>query len=185
MTTKLQLLDDFLNPILIVPVGQKSYRFKMMSASSALLLQAASDQTEKAIAEGKDPHSVELEVGSEETAEEMERRVFGDTYDELVNDDLPPIVMFRLSQIIMAWTFYGVESAQAFVDNGGKAPTKKPQDRQPKTATRTRTAAASTTRKRNSATTTSSPKATTEKATSGPKSSPTGTPSNPTSRTSE
>jgi hypothetical protein len=187
--TKLQLLDDFLNPVLAVPVGEKTYRFKAMSAANALFIQNLRDQADKATAEGKNLHDVVIKTeGEDEDDESYMRRVFGDTYSEMVEDGLSHIVIFRLSQIIMAWTFYGVESAQAFVDNGGKAvtPKKAPQDRKPPTATRTRTAAGNTTRKRNSATTTSSPKATPSKAPAavGPKSSATGTPSKPTSKTS-
>jgi hypothetical protein len=184
MTTnpELQESTDFFEPALLIPIGAKVYRIKPPSAETVIILQNARAAAKKAHEEGTDPSTIKVEgVAEDETSEQTQRRVFGDTYDELVADGVSAVGMFRMTQVIMIWTFSGVEAAKAYVATGGKALTL-PNRAERRTATRTRTAAAST--KTASRTTTSTRKATAAKATAGPKSSATGTTSKPTSKTS-
>lgn len=180
-TPELQESTDFFEPALLIPVGGKVYSIKPLTAETVIIMQNARDAAKKASDEGKDPYEIDVE-GPDEDAETTQRRVFGDAYDEMIADGVSAVGMFRMTQVIMIWTFSGFDAAKAFVTTGGKALTV-PNREARRTATRTRTAAASTTRKRNSATTTSSRKATTEKAAGGTTSSATGTPSKRTSKT--
>ncbi|WP_422389940.1 DUF7426 family protein [Arthrobacter sp. N1] len=176
---QLKELGDFLNPILVVPVGGKTYQFKAMSAENGLFVQTLSENAQKAIDAGEPLTKLALE--SEGDSDSYMRRVLGDTYDELMADGVSAIVIKRLLSVVMAWTFQGFESAERFVAQGGKAPALNREQR--RTATRTRTAAASTTRTAASRTTTSTRKGT-AKVAPGKKSSSTGTASKPTSKTS-
>ena len=185
MTAELQESTDFLDPALLIPVKGKQYRIEPLSAETVVIMQRARAAAAKAEEEGKtaeDLADIKVEgIGENESREDAERRVFGGTYDELIADGVNDVVRFRMTQIIMIWTFSGFDAAKAYMATGGKALTL-PNRAERRTATRTRTAAAST--KTASRTTTSTRKATAGKAAPGPKSSNTGTPSKPTSKTS-
>jgi hypothetical protein len=169
-TPELQESTDFFEPALLIPVGDKVYKIRPLTAETVVILQNARAAVSAARAEGKgleDLSDVKVEgLDEEETQEQAQRRIFGDTYDELVKDGVSAIGMFRMTQVIMTWTFSGIEAAKAYVATGGKALTM-PNREARRTATRNRTASATTTREPASATGTSTRKATTAKATSG------------------
>lgn len=147
MPTKPELkeLGDFLKPYLAVPVGDKTYKIPPISAKNALVLQESMSAAAKDVAAGVNPNDVEL--ASDEEAATYLTRVLGTVYQEMLDADEPFIAIQHVAAITMAWCFSGLEKAQEYYRAGGKVQAARPQDRKPKTATRTRTGAATTTRK--------------------------------------
>lgn len=192
MTSGIKESTDFLDPALLVTLRDKEYRIEPLSAETVVILQNARDAVTQAQQEGKTPEEmskIEVEGTNGEDRETQERRIFGPAYDEMLADNVSHIVRFRLSQIIMIWTFSGFELAEAYVMSQGKdltVPRNRAERRaKPRTATKTSTGVASTTRKPGSASGTSTRKAAPKPAAgSGKTSSDTGTPSKPTSKTS-
>ena len=176
----LKELEDFFNPALLLPIKGKEYTVKAVDAQTGLRLQNLLGVGLKAEAGGDiSPQDIELVSDDEET--DFFTTILGDTYQELVTDGISYKGLQFISSVVFIWTTQSFELAQEMWRTGGKAPAQNREQR--RTATRTRTAAASTTPKRASASGTSTRKAT-AKAAPGGKSSPTGTPSSRTSKTS-
>lgn len=144
----LEQLGDFLKPILSVPVGDRTYRVPAISAKNALILQESMATAAKDVSAGKDPHDIELATDDDEDA--YLTRVLGPVYRDMLDNDEPWVAIQHVVALTLAWSFGNLEKAQEYYNAGGKVQPARPapKDRQPKTATRTRTAAATTTRKR-------------------------------------
>lgn len=167
--TELKELNDFLSPTLIVPAGGKEYRFASVSAQTGLKIQHMMTLGFKAQA-GQNITEKDIELISDDEEIDFFRAVLGDTYDELLEDGISFQGLRQLTSLVTIWTTQSFEAAQQYFLAGGRAP--EPNREQRRTATRTSTAAASTTRKRASQSGTSTPKR--AKATPGTKSSNTG-----------
>jgi hypothetical protein len=166
---ELKELNDFLSPTLVVPAKGKEYRIASVDAETGLRLQKLIAVGVKAYTD-KDLTEKDLELVSDDEEESFFKSVLGDTYDELLADKIPYTGLKQIASLAMIWTTQGFDAAQQYFLAGGKAP--EPNREARRTATRTRTAAASTTRKPASVNGTSTrAKA---KATPGSKSSPTG-----------
>lgn len=167
---ELKELDDFLSPILSVPARGKEYRINAVDAETGLRLQKMMANGMK-ISAGLDLTEKDLELVSDEEEEDFFRTVLGPTYDELIADKIPYQGLKAIASLVMIWTTQSFDAAQQYFLAGGKAPA--PNRAERRTATRTRTAAASTTKRPASASGTSTRKRA-PKATPGSKSSPTG-----------
>ncbi|TQJ60479.1 hypothetical protein FBY30_2747 [Arthrobacter sp. SLBN-83] len=167
--TELKELNDFLSPTLVVPAGGKEYRIKAVSAKTGLRIQHMMTLGFKAQA-GESFTEKDIELVSDDEETDFFRSVLGDTYDELLADGVSYAGLRQLTSLVTIWTTQSFEAAQQYFLAAGKAP--EPNRAQRRTATRTSTAAATTTPKRASASGTSTPKR--AKATPGSKSSPTG-----------
>ncbi|WP_404285433.1 hypothetical protein [Glutamicibacter arilaitensis] len=185
MATKPTLteLGDFLDPILQVPYRGKKYQIQPVSARTGLRFQKLLAVGVKAAESGKlDPASIELVSDEEEL--DFYQEILGDTYQELLDDGATATALKAIGSTAFIWTTQGFEMAKGFFDAGGKSPA--PNREQRRTATRTRTAAANTTKPQVSANGTTTPKAKPRaKATNGQTSSNTGTASKQTSKTKE
>jgi len=168
--TELKELDSFLNPTLLVPAMGKEYRIAAVDAATGLRLQKMMVTGMKTYA-GQDLTEKDLELVSDEDEEDFYRTVLGPVYDELLADKVPYQGLKQIASLVMIWTTQSFDAAQQYFLAGGKAP--EPNREARRTATRTRTAAATTTQKPASQSSTSTRKPA-ARATPGSKSSPTG-----------
>ena len=182
-TPTLTELGDFLDPVLQVPYQGKKYQIQPVSAQTGLRFQKLLAVGVKAAQDGElDPASIELVSDEEELG--FYEEVLGDTYEELLAGGVTASALKAIGSTAFIWTTQGFDMAKGFWDAGGKSPA--PNREQRRTATKTPTAAARTTRKPSSASGTTTPKAKPrEKATNGQTSSSTGTASKRTSKTKE
>lgn len=173
--TDLTELGDYLNPVLGIPIGGKTYRVQAISAQNAIIIEKSMNDAAAQIKDGAKPD--EIELASDEAEEDYIVRVLGDTYQELLDGGAPIIAIKHVMAIVLAWNFGSFEKAVEYHEAGGKVrpAVKAPADHKPKTATQTSTGADTTTRKQASRTGTSTQKAT-AKADPGKTSSTTGTP---------
>lgn len=179
-TPDLQELDDFFNPALLLPINGKEYRVKAVDAQTGLRLQNLLSAGLKA-ASGEEITAKDIELVSDDDEPDFFTTILGDVYPQLVEDGISYKGIQFISSVVFVWTTQSFDIAQQMWRSGGKAPEQNREQR--RTATRTRSAAASTTPRRASVSSTSTRKTTT-KAAPGTKSSATGTPSKPTSKTS-
>lgn len=147
MPTKPELkeLGDFLKPYLAVPVGDRTYKVPAISAKNALILQESMAAAAKDVAGGVNPDEVQL--ASDDDTDTYLTRVLGPVYQEMLDADESFVAIKHVVAITLAWAFGDLEKAQEYYRAGGKVRAARPRDRQPKTATPTRTGAATTTRK--------------------------------------
>lgn len=176
-------LGNFLEPVLEIPYRGKKYQIQPVDALTGLRFQKLLAVGVKAHQEQHlDPESIELVSDAEER--DFYADALGDTYQELLDDGATAVALKMIGSAAFIWATQGFDTAKAFWDAGGKS--QAPNREQRRTATRTRTAAASTTKKPVSRSTTTTPKAKPQaKATNGPTSSSTGTASKRTSKTKE
>lgn len=177
----LKELDDFFNPSLLLPINGKEYRVPAVDAETGLRLQNLLSVGLKA-ASGEDITTKDIELVSDDEETDFFTTILGPVYKELVDDGISYKGVQFISSVVFVWTTQSFEVAKEMWRTGGKAPEQNREQR--RTATRTSTAAATTTRKPASRSTTTTRKAT-AKAAPGTKSSPTGTTSSRTSKTSE
>lgn len=168
--TELKELDDFLSPTLLVPAAGKEYRIAAVDAETGLRLQKLMTVGIKAYGTQTALSEKDLELVSDEEEEDFFKTVLGSTYDELIADKIPYQGLKGIASLAMIWTTQGFDAAQQYFLAGGKVPTLNREAR--RTATRTSTGAAATTRKRASQSGTNT--RTKRPATPGSKSSPTG-----------
>ena len=144
----LEQLGDYLKPFLSVPVGDKTYKVPAISAKNALILQESMAAAAQDVADGVNPNDVQL--ASDDDTDTYLTRVLGPVYQEMLDNDEPYVAIQHVTALTLAWSFGNFEKALEYHKAGGKVRPARPapKDRQPKTATRTRTAAATTTRKR-------------------------------------
>jgi hypothetical protein len=156
----LKELEDFLSPTLIVPVRAKDYRVEAPDAHTGLKLQKLL-QTGMRAETGQELTAKDIELVSDEEEEGFFESVLGSTYQELLTDGVSYPGLKLVASTAFIWTTQGFDMAQEFWRAGGKAPA--PNRAARRTATKTRTAVATTTQKPVSANTTKSrqkPKAT-------------------------
>lgn len=145
----LELVDDFLAEAILIPIRGKKYRFEAVGMKTALKLEAHMNAAQAQLDKGVTLESIELDQG-DDTEDEYKRGIFGDTYGQMLEDDLPTPTVDHVLAIILAWTFSGFDRAKEYYDTGGKVQAANRAAR--RTATPTRKAAANTTPKRASAT---------------------------------
>ncbi|MDQ1053171.1 hypothetical protein QE394_001099 [Arthrobacter sp. SORGH_AS 212] len=167
MTETLEQLGTFLDPILGVPFRGKTYKVPPVDAETGLKLQRLISAGVQAAVEKKlDPETIELVSDAEEKG--FYQTVLGPVYDELLADGATFHALKFIGQTALMWHAQDFDTAEEFWMAEGKAPT--PNRAERRTATRTGTAAATTTRKRASVTGTTTPKGTRSRAASGRKS---------------
>lgn len=168
--TDLKQLGSFLDPILAIPYRGKTYEVQAVNAETGLRLQKLVAAGVRTALDGEiDPVTIELVNDADEQG--FYETILGPVYDQLIEDKVSSPALKFIGQTALMWHAQDFEMAETFWRAEGKAPTPKgPQDHKPKTATRTRTAAASTTRTPKSANGTTTPKATTSRPTRGKKS---------------
>jgi len=150
MTTpkpELQELDDFLSPALAVPARGKVYRIEAVDAETGLRLQKLISVGVKAYTD-KEFNEKDLELVGDDEETDFFRSVLGTTYDELLADKISYPGLKAIASLAMIWTTQGFDAAQQYFLAGGKAPA--PNRATRRTATRTSTAAATTTPKQGS-----------------------------------
>lgn len=144
-TDKLTELGDFLDPILAVPYRGVVYRVQPVDADTGLRLHRILGEGVKAAQGGAvDPANIELVNDQDEQG--FFRTVLGDAYQDLIDTGASNPAVKIISSTAFLWHVQGFEAAEQFWAAGGKAPAPNREER--RTATRTRPAAASTTRKR-------------------------------------
>lgn len=170
--TSLEQLGSFLDPILAVPFRGKTYNIPAVDAETGLRLQKlVSAGVRSAVEDKLDPATIELVNDADELG--FYESVLGPVYAELLADGASFPALKFIGQTALLWHAQDYAMADEFWRAEGKAPT--PNRAARRTATRTNTAAAATTKKPASRTGTNTPKATGSRASNGPKSSSTGT----------
>lgn len=150
-----EVLDDTLR----IPLSGKEYVIHGVTAETGLWFQAIveagkaqADAQRKAAETGTAvPAEIELPADIERVLEagrgrDLQREALGDTLDELTSDGVSQVRINHLAQTVLMWTVLGREQAEEYFNSGGKAVP--PNRAARRTATRTRTVAANTTRKR-------------------------------------
>ena len=167
---ELKQLGDFLAPVLVLPVGDKTYNIPAMTAQNSLIVEQA---FAAASSEDGSLDPMKIKLGTEDDGPAFMTRVLGSAYQEMMDGGASLPALQHAMRIVTLWTWSGLEAAQDYYRSGGKVlpgQKKTPQDRKPKTATPTRTAAANTTQPQASRSGTSTRKATTNKPPAEPKS---------------
>ncbi len=151
---------EVLDLTLTLPVGGKTYRVDPPTAAvgahlaNMLARGVFLDALVEAGMEGDDiaEAAADLHVDTETPeGRDFARDCLGAAYDQMLADGIPqPVMELAIATAFLAWTA-GKAAAEAYWDTGGKppAPTATSRTGRP-TETRTRPAAASTTRKRGS-----------------------------------
>lgn len=167
MNAQLEQLGSFLDPILSVPFRGKTYKVPAVDAETGLRLQKLISAGIRASIDGEvDPETVELVSDADEKG--FYQSVLGPVYDELLTDGASFPALKFIGQTALMWHTQDHKTAAEFWDAEGKAPEANRAQR--RTATRTATAAATTTKKPASRTGTTTRKATAPRASNGRKS---------------
>jgi len=167
MTATLEQLGSFLDPILAVPFRGKTYQVPAVDAETGLRLQKLVSAGVRAATEDSlDPATIELVNDADELG--FYETVLGPVYDELLADGASFPALKFIGQTALLWHAQDYAMAETFWRAEGKAPA--PNRAARRTATRTSTAAASTTKPRASRSGTTTPKATASRASNGRKS---------------
>lgn len=167
MTDTLEQLGSFLDPILAVPFRGKTYQVPACDAETGLRLQKLVSAGVRSAVDNKlDPETIELVNDADENG--FYQSILGPVYDELLADGASFPALKFIGQTALLWHAQDYAMASEFWMAEGKVPAANRAQR--RTATRTSTAVASTTRKRASATSTTTPKATAPRAANGRKS---------------
>lgn len=152
-----------INGVHKLPIGGNVYEVQPISAEAGLRFQevmAVAFKAKKARDAGKeyDPTEDDIEVLNDQGEREMYRDALGETHDIMVADG---VTFDELKLAALYVTFHainGPEFADLYWNAGGKAPAPNREAR--RTATRTRTGAATTTKKPASRTGTTTPRGT-------------------------
>ncbi len=147
MATKPSLaeLGDYLNPMLMIPIGGKTYRVKPITAKNAIIIEKSMNEAALDVKNGANPNDIEL--ASDDDQDEYIIRVLGDTYQELIDGGAPMVAVKHVVALVLTWTFADFDKAVEYHKAGGKVrPARRvPADRKPKTETQTSTGAEPTT----------------------------------------
>lgn len=163
----LKQLGSFLDPVLAVTFRGKTYQIPAVNAETGLRLQKlVSAGVRTALDDKLDPATIELVSDAEELG--FYETVLGPVYDELLADGASFPALKFIGQTALLWHAQDYAMAAEFWSAEGKAPT--PNRAQRRTATRTSTGAAATTKPRDSRSGTTTPKATGSRPSSGRKS---------------
>lgn len=171
-------LSEFYDPDLHLPYKGKTYVVPAADLDTGLYLQTIFNLGVKANSGAISDESA-AQFDDDEEVDFMERCLGRELLDELRADKVPTPVASLMAQTLMVDTVADRTTAEQFWASGGKAPASN-RDRR-RTATRTRTGAANTTRKPASRNGTSTRKVTANEASAGRKSSKSGTSSKRTS----
>lgn len=152
-----------INGVHKLPINGKTYEVQPISAVAGLRfmeLMAIAQKAQKAQESGKDfaPDDADVEILDDQGERDMYRDALGDAHDTMVADG---VTFAELKLAALYVTFHAVNGpdfAELFWNAGGKAPA--PNRAARRTATRTRTGAASTTKKPASRNGTTTPKGT-------------------------
>jgi hypothetical protein len=162
--TDLKQLGSFLDPILAVPYRDKTYQIPAVDAETGLRLQKLVAAGVRTALDGEiDPATIELVNDADEQG--FYETILGPVYAELVADGASSPAVKYIGQTALMWHAQDFEMAETFWRAEGKVPAQNREQR--RTATRTSTAAASTTRKPGSQSGTSTRKATPARPTRG------------------
>lgn len=160
-TPTLEQLGSFLDPILAVPYRGKTYQVPAVDAETGLRLQKLVSAGVRTALEDKiDPATIELVNDAEELG--FYETVLGPVYDELLVDGASSPAVKFIAQTALMWHAQDYAMAAEFWRAEGKVPA--PNREQRRTATKTRTAAAPTTKRRASRSGTTTPKGTASRA---------------------
>lgn len=156
-------LRSALNGTLKLPINGTTYEVQPISAAAGLRFQeimAIAQKSQQAKAAGKDytPADDDVEVLNDQAERDMYRDALGDAYDLMIEDGVQFAELKLAALYVTFHAVYGEEFAETYWNAGGKAPARNRAER--RTATRTRTGAASTTKKPASRTGTTTRKAT-------------------------
>lgn len=166
-TANLEQLGSFLDPFLAVPFRGKTYQVPAVSAETGLRLQKLVSAGIRAATESNlDPETIELVNDAEELG--FYEQILGPVYPELIADGASFPALKFIGSAALLWHTQDFATAETFWKAEGKAPA--PNRAQRRTATRTGSDAAPTTRKQASRTGTTTPKATASRASNGLKS---------------
>lgn len=162
--TTLEQLGTFLEPILAVPFRGKTYKVPAVDAQTGLRLQKLISSGIRDALENKvNPETIELVSDAEEKG--FYETILGPVYDELLADGASFAALKFIGQTALLWHAQDFTMAEDFWRAEGKVPA--PNRAARRTATRTSTGVASTTRKRASVNGTTTPKATRSRAANG------------------
>ncbi len=157
----LEQLGSFLDPYLAVPFRGKTYQVPAVSAETGLRLQKLISAGIRAQgADNLDPETIELVNDAEELG--FYEQILGPVYPELIADGASFPALKFIGSTALLWHTQDFTTAETFWKAEGKVPAQNRAQR--RTATPTRTGAATTTRKRASVTGTSTPKGTASRA---------------------
>lgn len=162
--TDLKQLGSFLDPILAVPYRDKTYEIPAVDAETGLRLQKLLAAGVRTALDGHvDPATIELVSDADENG--FYETLLGPVYDQLIEDGASGPALKFIGQTALMWHAQDFEMAENFWRAEGKVPA--PNREQRRTATRTRTAAANTTKKPVSANGTTTRKGTADRPTRG------------------
>lgn len=153
MATKTETLEEvgsFLDPAISIPIRGKKYRIDAIDIDLGTKLQAQFADAQKQLNNGTKPEDINLAEDDEE--ENYVKAALGAAYDQMRKDGISFNASKQVLQIVLVWTFQDFDAAKEYFETSGKGRANREQRR---TATRTRTAGASTTQKPGSRSTTS------------------------------
>jgi hypothetical protein len=152
-----------LTGILKLPIGGTVYEVPPISAELGLRFQdlmaiAAKAKKAQDAATQYTPDDADTEVMNDAGERDLYREALGPVYEQMIADGVTFAELKLASLYVMFHAIYGDTFADAYWASGGKAPA--PNRAARRTGTRTRTAAAPTTKKRASRSGTTTPKGT-------------------------
>lgn len=144
-------LRETLAPGLPLPIGGKTYLIKPISAEVGLRMQDLMSVAAKVAKAKQDnteytPSEDDTAVLTDAAEADLFKDALGDTWDEMLADNVSFEELKLCALTVIFHATQGAEFAEGYWNAGGKAPAPNREAR--RTATRTRTGAASTTRKR-------------------------------------
>ncbi|WP_166375974.1 DUF7426 family protein [Aeromicrobium phragmitis] len=130
-------LDDFFDPTLRLPIRGKEYVIQPVDAATGVWVQRLFEVGVR-LQSGDDVEEAQLASLKLDDAEERDtfRRVLGDTYDEMVADNVPWPYIKHAGTTTLIWIATDKDRAEAYWSAGGERPKarKAPADRQAKSA---------------------------------------------------
>lgn len=156
-------LRSVLDGTISLPIGGKTYKVPPISIEAGLRFQellGIAAKAKKAEDTGTEFELTDLDtqVLTDQQERDLYSEALGDVYEELIADGVSFDELKMAAMYVLIKSVQSEETAEAFWNNGGKAPARNRAER--RTATRTRTGAATTTRKPASRTGTTTRKAT-------------------------
>jgi len=100
------------------PIGDETYRVWEVSASVAVTVMKLAD-IGRDVHEGRDADTSELSDGEER---DLYARLLGETWDQLIDDDLPWSDVQAVCASVMAWVVRDKDTAEQVWNSGGKPP---------------------------------------------------------------
>lgn len=149
----LKELGDFLDPILSIPVKDRTYLIPAMDADLAVRMEQMIGAGEKAQRD-EQLSAADIELVSDDDTQGFYQSIFGaDNYQQMREDNLKHVALKHMTAIVFAWTFADFDTALQMWRAEGKAGNRE----QRRTATRTQQDADTTTKQQASQSTTKPP----------------------------